>query len=72
MGAADSYVSVTGMLLERRKKSLRAQFPTLQAWIWLPRGWLDQASNFLLDKAEIPSSITIRVLGDKAVDKGLI
>lgn len=72
MARGEDYVTVTGLLLERRKKSLRVQFANMEAWLWIPRGWLEFHDDISINAADIPSDVSIRVLGNRAVEKGLI
>lgn len=72
MASADSYVTLTGTLLERRDASLRVQFSNMAAWTWIPRRWLEFNDNLIIGKADIPSDVSIRILGAGAEEKGLI
>jgi hypothetical protein len=72
MSRSESYVTVSVKLLEKREHSIRVDQAGLVAPAWLPRAWVEVGDNQVIDKAQEYEDLTIRILGDKAVEKGLI
>lgn len=68
---SDSYVGVTVRLMELRDASLRVE-NELTTSVWLPRAWVHFNDNLSLPRIEIGTEIKLRILGDKAEEKGLI
>ena len=68
----EDYVTITVTLLEKRDKSIRVEAPGWITWKWIPRWWLDKASDLDVVRVEIGTELALRLLGDEAMREGVI
>lgn len=72
MSRSDDYITVAGLLLELREKSVRLDSEFLGVPVWLPLWSVDSSDARALAKVAIGDKVSIRVLGDMAEAKGLV